>query len=149
MSWSDRQLGSLGRLRSCFLLSLILTLASSLAHAGNPEIDYMLECRGCHLADGTGSPGSVPPLRETMAKFLSVPGGREFLVQVPGSAQSPLDDEALAGVLNWMLAEFGPSEFVAGAPPYTASEVSRLRTAPLIDVEGTRRALIEQIKTNP
>jgi hypothetical protein len=124
-------------------------LAPRPALAGSPQIDFMLECQGCHLADGAGSPKSVPALGGSMAKFLTVPGGREYLVRVPGSAQSPLDDDALAAVLNWMLWKFGPSEFAAAAEAYTGSEVARLRTRPLIDVEATRRSLIEQIELRP
>ncbi len=132
-----------------FAICLALVLGTGTATAGNPQIDFMLECRGCHLADGTGSQGSVPSLRNSMAEFLTVPGGREFLVRVPGSAQAPLDDEALAGVLNWMLEEFGPQEIARRTKPYSADEVARLRKTPLLDVEVTRRALIEQIKSNP
>ena len=32
------------------------------AHAASPEVDYVLHCQGCHLADGSASPGRVPAL---------------------------------------------------------------------------------------
>ena len=64
------------------------------AQAATPALDYMLHCRGCHLADGTGSPGAVPSLTGLFGKFLWVPGGREYLVRVPGSAKSPLSAQA-------------------------------------------------------
>jgi hypothetical protein len=82
-----------------------------------------------------------------VGKFLRVPGGREFLVQVPGVAQAPLDDAALAGVLNWMLARFGKGDAPADFAPYTAAEVGRLRQRPLTDVEGVRRGLVRAIET--
>ena len=125
------------------LLSLIAL--PSAAQAADPQIDFMLECQGCHLADGSGKPGEVPALRDSMARFLEVPGGREFIVQVPGSALAPLDDEQLANVLNWMLDEFGPRAIAAQSPPYTAAEVGRLRATPLVDVAGARAALIERL----
>ena len=128
-------------------ISLLLALFTpSTAIAQDARIDFMLECRGCHLSDGTGSPGSVPNLRDSMAKFLTVPGGREFLVRVPGSAQSPLSDDALASVLNWMLQEFGPKEIASSAKPYTGAEVAVLRASPLVDVEATRSALIDRLE---
>ena len=54
--------------------------------------DYMLHCRGCHGPDGAGLPGAAPYFRGQLARFLSVPGGREYLVRVPGTAQSELSD---------------------------------------------------------
>jgi hypothetical protein len=106
----------------------------------------MLQCQGCHLADGRGAPGKVPPLDDFVAKFLEVPGGREFLVRVPGASTSPLSDARLAAVLNWMIREFGPREIAADFEPFTESEVARVRRPPLIDVASTRAALVRQMK---
>jgi len=72
---------------------------------------YMMECQGCHLADGGGGINSIPALRNNVAKFPGVPGGREYLVQLPGVALSSLSDPDLTAVLNWMLTEFGPVEW--------------------------------------
>lgn len=119
--------------------------ASTIAHAGPPQLDYMLHCQGCHRADGAATPGSVPALDGFVARFLTVPGGREFLVRVPGSAQSALDDAALAELLNWIVARFGPTADAAGAAPYTAAEIARFRRPPLVDVAGVRAALVEQM----
>jgi len=119
--------------------------ASTVATAGPPQLDYMLHCQGCHRADGGSTPGAVPALDDFVARFLKVPGGREFLVKVPGSAQSALDDAALAKLLNWIVNRFGPSADADGAAPYTADEVARIRRPPLIDVAGVRAALVAQM----
>ncbi|WP_152223455.1 hypothetical protein [Pseudomonas sp. SCB32] len=37
----------------------------------------------------------MPAFPGLLGKFLSVPGGREYLVQVPGSVLSGLSDEAV------------------------------------------------------
>ena len=116
------------------------------ARAATPAVDYMLHCRGCHLADGTGSPGAVPSLTGLIGKFLWVPGGREYLVRVPGSAQSPLSDASLAGVLNWMIREFGPATVARDFVPFDAEEVGRYRDPPLTDVEELRRDLLLRIE---
>lgn len=108
-----------------------------------PELDYTLECAGCHRADGSGTPGSVPALRDSVARFLAVPQGREYLARVPGAAQAPLDDAALAAVLNWMLGHFDGAHVPAAFVPYTAEEVGRLRKQPLVDVEAERRRLVD------
>jgi len=105
----------------------------------------MLNCQGCHRADGGATGDEVPALRGTVAKFLSVPGGREYLIRVPGSAQSPLDDAELAAVLNWMIEQFGPAEVSASFTPFTAEEVARVRTPPLTDVEGVRSDLLSRM----
>lgn len=110
--------------------------------AYTPEVEYALNCQGCHRADGAGTPGSVPALAGSVARFLDVPGGREYLVQVPGVAQAPLDDETLAAVLNWMLGRFDQAHVPARFAPYTAGEVGRLRARPLTDVEAVRRRLL-------
>ena len=116
-------------------IALGLALAASAAHAETPRVNYMLQCQGCHGADGRGA-GTVPSL-EGVGRFLAAPGGREYLVRVPGSSQSALDDAELAEVLNWILREFDPRDFV----PYTAAEVSRVRRPPLDDVDAVRREL--------
>jgi hypothetical protein len=130
-------------------LALLVALAAAPAAAYSPAVDYALECQGCHRADGRGTPGSVPALAGEVGKFLHVPGGREYLAQVPGVAQAPLDDAATAAVLNWMLHEFGGADVPADFRPYTAAEVGRLRRTPLVDVDGTRRRLLASPAATP
>jgi len=55
-----------------------------------PLVNYMIHCMGCHLPDGSGNPPEVPDTRGEMGRLLSVEGGREYLVQVPGAAQAPI-----------------------------------------------------------
>ena len=129
---------------------LVATLAvASSAHAYAPNVEYALNCQGCHRADGAGTPGSVPPLTGSVARFLGVPGGREYLVQVPGVAQAPLDDATLAAVMNWMLEKFDHAHVPAGFVPYDAAEIGRLRTKPLTDVETVRKRLLATIDAAP
>ena len=119
------------------------------AVAGPPAIDYALNCQGCHLADGAGTAGSVPALAGSVAKFLGVPGGREFLVRVPGVAQSTLDDADLAEVLNWLLARFDGEHLPADFKPYSAEEVGPLRRSPLTNVARVRSELLERGAPRP
>jgi hypothetical protein len=125
-------------------LGAVLALAATPAGGvGGPEFDYTLECAGCHRADGSGTPGSVPALRDSVARFLAVPGGREYLARVPGVAQAPLDDPALAAVLDWMVDHFDRAHVPAGFVPYTGEEVGRLRKQPLLNVEAERKRPVE------
>ena len=104
-----------------------------------PEEDYVLECSGCHRLDGSGAPGVVPPLCASSAPLLATPGGRAYLVRVPGVAQAPLDDERLARLLNFVLRELAASPAL---PPYGPEEVGRLRRSPLRDPRAERARLV-------
>lgn len=127
-------------MRGALAAALLAPLAA--AAAPDPRIDYLLQCQGCHREDGGGTPGAVPPLAGSVGRFLRVAGGREYLVRVPGSSQSPLDDARLAAVLNWMLVRFDPDALPADFAPFTAEEVARVRRPPLVDVAGERRRLL-------
>jgi mono/diheme cytochrome c family protein len=93
--------------------------------------NWTLNCQGCHRPDGSGTEGTAPSLAGTVARFLSVPGGREYLGRVPGVATSPLSSRDLAEVVNWMLWRFDREHLPAKFQPYTADEIGRLRTVPL------------------
>ena len=99
--------------------------------------DYLLNCAACHLLGGQGS-RAVPSLADT-GRLFALPGGREYLGRVPGAAHSPLDDQRLAAVLNWMLSRFGDT---TADPPYTASEIGYLRARPYLDPLAARRGLL-------
>ena len=80
-------------------LSFLLCLSAHAEETSSPRINYILHCQGCHLADGAGTPDKVPALKNEVGRFLHVTGGREFLIQVPGTSQSPLSDAEVAAVL--------------------------------------------------
>lgn len=127
------------------VLGAILFVSSAVgcmqASAATPAFNYILHCQGCHLVDGRETPGKIPAL-VGVGRFLSVEGGREFLVQVPGVSLSVIDDQELAELLNWMLYRFSPGEIPADFEPYTAEEVARHRQSPLVEVETVRTGLI-------
>ena len=125
-------------------LTVAVGLFSAVAVAGgnSPRINYMLHCQGCHLPGGIGHPGIVPSMRGQVGLFLRSEEGRAYLVQVPGVAQSNLDNQQLAEVLNWMLPEFDPAHVDADFKRYTADEIARYRGTHLASVSATRRALL-------
>jgi len=133
-----------GRIALALLACAAVAVSAARAEAfpaDAPRTNYMIQCQGCHLADGSGRPGAVPSLVDGLGRFLATPAGRAFLVRVPGSATSPLDDAALAAVLNWMIRRFDPAA-AERFPPYTAAEVGRVRHPPLDDVQRARRGLL-------
>lgn len=127
-------------------LAALLACAPSLWATEQRQLDYMLNCQGCHLPDGSGNPQrQVPAFPGQLGRFLSVPGGREYLVQVPGSALSGLSDDALAGVLNWMLERFSQEQLPADFKPYSGAELHAWRQHVPADVGQVRRDLLERI----
>ena len=134
---------------ACLLLAMAVPVGSSaeaipgVDNAARARVNYMLNCQGCHGPTGAGTvDGSVPQMRDFVSRFLWVEGGRNFLVQVPGSANAALSDDALAEVLNWMLVEIDPMHIPTDFQPYTGSEVGQLRKSPLEDITGERARLI-------
>lgn len=115
------------------------------AHGG-ARLDYTLNCMGCHRMGGEGAPPDVPMLKDRVGYYLTVPGGRDYLVQVPGSRQSPLTDAQLADVLNYIIGEFGGDSVPADAKPYSTDEVARLRRAAPDDIDGVRVDLEARIE---
>jgi mono/diheme cytochrome c family protein len=115
------------------------------AAQADPFTDYILHCRGCHRPDGSGVAGAAPSFRGQLGKFLWVPGGREYLMRVPGTAQSELSDARTAALLNWMLHEFSAEEIPTDFVPFSEEEVAHYRRPPLTDAAARRRQLLQAI----
>ena len=133
------------RLLFIIVASVLLLTVSAVNGASSPRINYILHCQGCHLPDGSGTPDKVPALKHSVGRFLQVPGGREYLIQVPGTAQSALSDSEVAAVLNWILKNFSEDELPPQFVPYSEEEVDKHRQNPLVDVSSVRAQLMESI----
>ena len=81
-----------------------------------------------------------------MGAFLQVPGGREFVIQVPGVMGSGLGDADVAELTNWLLATLARGSLPPGQMPYSAEEVTRARARPLTDVAAERQRLLERAR---
>ena len=110
-----------------------LALCGGLAVFGDPRVDYLLHCAGCHLPDGSSMPPEVPSLRDGLGDIVGMAEGREYLARVPGSSQAPIDDQKLATLLNWILFEFNANTLPAEFKPLTAQEVGIARVKLLPD----------------
>jgi len=111
--------------------------------------NWVLNCQGCHRLDGSGSDATAPSLAGTVAKFLWVPGGREYLARVPGVATSPLSDADLAEVMNWMLWRYDREHLPSNFQPFTAAEIGPLRSRPLrLEAAGMRRDLLSKAEAS-
>jgi len=110
-------------------LAVALAAGAFAATAGaSPAQDYTLYCMGCHGAQAQGVPGRIPPLAGSVSLFMRTPEGRDYVLRVPGAANSALPDAQLAAVLNWLAQSYG----AAGAPrpvPFTVDEACAPRAA--------------------
>jgi mono/diheme cytochrome c family protein len=130
-------------MRCRFALAAVLVGWAAIPAQGyEPAVNFQLNCMGCHLADGSGEPGRVPSLRRSLVLLSSRPAGRDYIIRVPGVAQSPLSNEEIATLLNWMARNLSdlklPPDFVG----YSAAEVGRSRSHPLTRVGETRARLL-------
>jgi hypothetical protein len=114
-----------------------------------PAVNYQLHCMGCHLADGSGQPGRVPSMRRSLLLLSGMPAGREFVIRVPGVAQSPLSSEETAALLNWMVRNLSDLQVPAGFADYSAAEVRSLRDRPLVRVSALRSRLLRAAAVTP
>ncbi len=128
------------------------TAASTPAGVTNVQLawqNWVLNCQGCHRLDGSGSDATAPSLAGTVAKFLWVPGGREYLARVPGVSTSPLSDADLAEVMNWMLWRYDREHLPSNFRPFTAAEIGPLRSHPLrLEAAAMRRDLLSKAEAS-
>jgi mono/diheme cytochrome c family protein len=131
-------------LRLSRLVAALAAGAFAATLAASPAQDYTLYCMGCHGAQAQGVPGRIPPLAGSVSLFMRMPEGRDYVLRVPGAANSALPDAQLAAVLNWLAESYG----APGAPrsvPFTVDEVTRARRTPLADVQARRREVIRAL----
>jgi hypothetical protein len=129
------------------LFSIVLCAGVNAAEINRERahFNYQMFCQGCHAPGGASVDDSVPRMKNHVGTFINSREGREFLVRVPGSATSSLDDEELAEVLNWIVLEFSGPSLTTPFKSYTATEVGTLRERPLNEVEKYRALLLAEI----
>jgi len=121
--------------------------APSAATTTHARAHYVLHCAGCHGFNAAGSPGAGVPDMRRMGEFLRVPGGREFIIKVPGVMASGLNDQQIADVTNWLLRTWARDSVPEGTVSFDAPEVARARLQPIVDVAAERRRLVQQAKS--
>ena len=130
----------------CFSLVLLLQASpSGYVHAEQARALYILHCGGCHRPHGNGALPEVPGLRDDLGKLVQVEGGRDYLVRVPGAAQSPISDRELQQIVNWILLEFNSSTLPEDFVPLSLDEVRAARADVLEDPLRYRRELWRRV----
>ncbi len=83
--------------------------------------------------------GCSSSLRGQVSYFLCFPEARAYLVRLPSLASSPLTDDELAELMNFVVFDLGgDSQQRGSARRYSADEVSELRSRPLNDISLAR-----------
>lgn len=109
--------------------------------------NFLLNCAGCHKLDATGSIGGAPTMVGVVANFLNAPGGREYLLRVPGVATTALKSDLLAEMMNWLLVEYDSKHIPANFKPFTQQEVQTMRKNPYVqEAPVIRGELLEYLK---
>lgn len=129
-----------------FLLCFLLIAASARASAEPPTgKELFSRCEACHLQNGSGVPGSFPPLASRLGPIMKTSRGRDYLalvvqyglvgeLYIDGSryfgampAQGPnLGDRGVAIVLNYIMKQLNARTLPAGWEKYSGAEVSRI-----------------------
>ena len=94
--------------------------------------DYVEHCGGCHGINGTSAPAPVPELRGRVGYFMCNEEARDYLIRLPNVAHAPISDPGeLADLMNFVVFSFGGKSVPAGARPYNAQDIAKLRAKPL------------------
>jgi len=116
------------------LTGLPALLRAETIEALTPRANYLLNCGGCHGLNGVSNSRFVPNLKDQVGFFLNLPEGRSYVVRLPNVAFSMTTDEALTGLMNYVVFTLGGAKVPKDAKPYTVREVSELRRIPLTEV---------------
>ncbi len=129
--------------RRAAAVACVVAAFVSIAAQASPAQDYILNCMGCHGTQAEGVPGKVPPLANTLSRFMRTAAGRNYILRVPGAANSALSDAQLAAVLNWIAVTYDSP--ATNLTPFTSEEVSRVRRRPLVAVLATRSVVVRNL----
>jgi hypothetical protein len=99
---------------------------------------------GCHAMNGQGMPPEVPAFDSILGDIVGKPGGRAYLIQVPGASQSHLSDERLADVLTWLLRQYVSEDLPSDFQDISTLEVNQFRPVTLTNPDLARINLLSQ-----
>ncbi|WP_206243675.1 c-type cytochrome [Novosphingobium terrae] len=129
-------------MRGALFLPLALLASPALAQSAPDGAQIFTRCAACHTATGAGVPGAFPPLQSDFRNLATKAEGRRYLalavikglsgaITVQGKPYrgfmpaQPLDDAAVAGVLNHVGAKIATSG--PAFKSFTPAEVAAAR----------------------
>ena len=124
---------------TCLLIGLFAFSSFAHAQSSREQANWMLNCQGCHGAEGKVSAIGTPVLYGKVARFLNTPGGREYLISVPGVVNAPVKDKDKAELMNWIVRTLDPEHLPDDFKPYTAEDIVWGQKNPLHTRAAQRR----------
>lgn len=134
------------------LTTVLIGLASfgSIA-AGAPRSPapiFIQHCSGCHglNGDGGGATSGIPKFRDFVGAFAGDELGRTYVLHVPGIANTSLDDDAIAAVVNYVMTTWGGESLPKKFRAFTKTEVEARRRYPVSDIVALRREVVVRLR---
>jgi len=97
------------------------------------------------MAPSEGVPGKIPPLAHSLGRFMRMPAGRNYVLRVPGAANSALSDATIGGGAELARPGIQFRRAHPDVPMFTAAEVTALRHSPLASVLATRHEVVRDL----
>jgi hypothetical protein len=122
----------------------------SVASGGSrsPEPIFIQHCSGCHglNGDGGGATSGIPRFRDFVGAFAGDELGRTYVLHVPGIANTSLDDETIATVVNYVMTTWGGTSLPKQFRAFTKGEVEARRRYPVSDIVALRREVVARLR---
>ncbi|MDG1708446.1 MAG: hypothetical protein P8H03_06770 [Emcibacteraceae bacterium] len=133
---------------SFFAILLSIFVQNSYAQdLSREQYNWMLNCQGCHGAEGKVAAIDTPVINDSVGRFLNVEGGREYLVSVPGVVNAPISDKDKADLMTWIINSFDPDHKPNDFKPFTEEEMTWGKNNPLRTRAADKRLeLLEYLK---
>ena len=128
------------------IMAGIILSAAVPAQAADARYLYRLHCSGCHGLEGGGHPeAGVPFLGNSIARIVSHPDGKRYLMSVPGVRNSFATDAELSEILEYVVNVLGKER---NEPELQISEqeIGLLRAATLESAPAIRRRISADLK---
>jgi len=134
-------------------LALLLTAACNFSCAEASRRSgasfFIQHCSGCHGLGGDGGSvtSGIPRFQDSVGAFADDDEGRTYVLHVPGVANTSLDDEEIAAVLNYVMTRWGGKSLPDNYRAFTREEVARRRQYAISDVVALRRKVVARLRS--
>jgi hypothetical protein len=113
----------------------------------SPAPIFIQHCSGCHglNGDGGGATSGIPKFRDFVGAFAGDELGRTYVLHVPGIANTSLDADTIAAVVNYVMTTWGGVSLPKKFRAFTKMEVETRRRYPVSDIVALRREVVVRL----
>jgi hypothetical protein len=114
----------------------------------SPAPIFIQYCSGCHglNGDGGGATSGIPKFRDFVGAFAGDELGRTYVLHVPGIANTGLDADTIAAVVNYVMTTWGGASLPQQFRAFTKMEVETRRRYPVSDIVALRREVVVRLR---